>query len=102
VATTLEDIFLLARRSSFVERIQAAIAKAAVAVAAEAPQEGERPRLRRALSAKVLENSEEYAPRFALAVATNAVITQGSSDSDIEFTVNSMWDAIAGAEPPSP
>lgn len=102
MAATLEDIFLLARRTSFVERIQAAVAKAAVAVAAETPDLSERSRLRRALSVKVLENSEEYASRFALAVATNPVITQASTDSDVEFTVNSMWDAIAGAEPPTP
>lgn len=101
MAATLEDIFLLARRSSFIERIQAAVVKAAVAVAAETPAQTERSRLRRALSVKVLENSEEYAVRFALAVATNPVVTQGSSDSDIEVTVNSMWDAVAGAEPPT-
>jgi hypothetical protein len=97
----LEDIFMLARRTSFIERVQAAVAKAAVAVAAEAPDQSERSRLRRSLSVKVLEHSEEYAFRFALAVATNAVITQASTDSDVEFTVNSMWDAIAGAEPPT-
>ena len=99
MATALEDIYLLGRLTSFTERVAAAIAKAAVAVAAEAPSQTERSRLRRALAVKVLENPEEYAVRFALAVATNAQITKASPDNDIEFTVNSMWDAVAGADP---
>lgn len=101
MATALEDIYQLARLTSFTERVAAAIAKAAVAVAAEAPSQSERTRLRRALAVKVLEEPEEYAVRFALAVATNPVITKTSPDDAIEFTVNSMWDAVAGAEPAS-
>jgi hypothetical protein len=47
----------------------------------------------------VLADPTGWAPRFALAVVTNPVITVASSDSDIQFTVNSVWDAIAGAGP---
>lgn len=104
MAATLDDIYTLAHRSSFRERVQAAAVKAAVDVAAETPDQGERSRLRRALAARVLENREgiDYAALFALPVAANPVITAGSSDNDIQFTVNSIWDAMAGAEPPTP
>jgi hypothetical protein len=102
VASALDDSYVLSRLTSFAERVQAAVVKAAVDVAAETPDASERSRLRRALSARILENREgiDYAARFALAVAVNPVITKSSSDSDIQFTVNSLWDAMAGAEPP--
>lgn len=102
MAVALEDAFVLARLDSFRERVEAAVVKAAVDVAAEAADPSERSRLRRALSARVLENREgiDYASRFALAVAVNPVITKQSVDGDIQFTVNSIWDAMAGAEPP--
>lgn len=102
MAATLDDIYTLARTSSFTERVAAAVVKAAVAVAAELPDQSERSRLRRSLSYKVLQDPEEYAIRFALAVATNPVVVKASPDDAIEFTVNSMWDAVAGAEPPAP
>lgn len=104
MAATLDENYSLATRTSFREKVLAAVIKAAVDVAAEAPDPGERARLRRALSARVLENREgiDYAALFALAVASNPVITAASSDNDIQFTVNSLWDAMAGAEPPAP
>lgn len=104
MATTLDENYSLAMRTSFREKVHAAVVKAAVDVAAEAPDPGERTRLRRALSARVLENREgtDYAALFAIAVASNPVITGNSSDNDIQFTVNSLWDAMAGAEPPTP
>jgi hypothetical protein len=102
MAATLVEICQLANMSSFKERVFAAAVKAAVAVAAETPDPSERSRLRRALSARILENREgiDYSALFAIAVATNPSITQASPDNDIQFTVNSMWDAVAGAEPP--
>jgi hypothetical protein len=104
MAATLDDIYSLANRSSFRERVYAAAVKAAVDVAAETPDPSERSRLRRALSARILENrgNIDYAALFAVAVAANPVITQSSTDGDVQFTVNSVWDAMAGAEPPAP
>lgn len=97
----LDQIAQLAQTTSFIERVQAAMVKAAVAVGAELDDASPRGQLRRSLSVRVLENSKEWAPRFAWAVATNAVITHDSSANDIEFTTNSMWDAFAGAAPPA-
>lgn len=36
--------------------------------------------------------------RFSMAVASNVAINADSSDSDIQFTINSMWDSLAGIE----
>ena len=48
-------------------------------------------------AALVLRDPDRYQPAFARAVVTNAGITgTGASDGDIEFTVNSMWNAFAG------
>ncbi|GAA3877709.1 hypothetical protein GCM10022243_48060 [Saccharothrix violaceirubra] len=102
MAATLAESYTLTRVASFVERVAVAVANAAVAVATETPENTERSRLRRALAARIAENRDglDYAARFALLVARNPAIVLGSSDNDIQFTVNSVWDAVAGAEPP--
>ena len=97
----LDEISQLARTTSFIERVQAAMVKAAIAVGAEQDDGSPRGSMRRSLSVRVLENSDAWAPRFAWGVATNGAINHDSSAGDIEFTVNSMWDAFAGAAPPA-
>jgi hypothetical protein len=99
VATDLAGISALSQWPPFIERVQAAMVKAAVAVGAEAQQETPRSTLRRSLSVNVFTDLDDYTRRFAVAVAANPVITHDSSDGDIEYTVNSVWDAIAGAPP---
>lgn len=101
MADVLDQMSQLATTRSFIERVQAAMVKAAVAVGAEQDDGSPYGQLRRSLSVRVLENSDTWAPRFAWAVATNAVINHDSSASDVEFTVNSLWDAFAGAVPPT-
>jgi hypothetical protein len=95
----LDEIAQLATTKSFIERVQAAMVKAAVAVGAEEDDGTPRGQLRRSLSVRVLEASDAWAPRFAWGVATNPVVNHDSSANDIEFTVNSMWDAFSGAAP---
>lgn len=97
----LDEIAQLATTTSFRERVQAAMVKAAVAVGAEQEDGTPRGTFRRSLSVRVLEDPNRWAPRFAWGVATNGVINHDSSASDIEFTVNSLWDAFAGAAPPA-
>lgn len=93
----LSDMTDLATWPPFVRRVTGAMLKAAVAVGAEA-FDGTQYRIqRRALSVKVLEDSPLWGSRFAYAVAQNAAVTYSSNDGDIEFTVNSVWDAMAGA-----
>lgn len=45
---------------------------------------------------QVINSSLGYLDRFVWAVVANPVITNASSDSDIQFTVNSLWDDLAG------
>lgn len=93
----LSDISDLATNPAFVRRVEGAALKAAVAVGAEA-FDGSNYRLqRRALVKQVLENAPLWGARFSYAVAANPAVTVGSNDGDIEFTVNSVWDAMAGA-----
>lgn len=101
MATELEEITDLAVWPPFRRRIRAAMVKAALDVAAEMPDPNnqERSMRRRALSINVSQELDAYEVRFAIAVAANPVITHESSDNDVQFTVNSVWDAIAGAPP---
>lgn len=94
---SLSDMTDLAVWPPFVRRVTAAMLKAAVAVGAEAFDGTTYKLARRALVTKVLEDSPLWGARFSYAVVSNVAITYSSTDSDIEFTVNSVWDAVAGA-----
>lgn len=98
---SLSEIADLATWPPFIRKVQAAMITAAKDVAAEAEPESPTPRsqLRRALSVNVFADLDDYTRRFAVGVATNPVITYNSPDGDIQFTVNSIWDAVAGAPP---
>lgn len=102
MANALQQVVTLALFKEFVEKVQAAIARVAVQVASEVPDQSERSRLRRSLSVKVLEDSESYARRFAWAVAAIPTVTIQSTDADILNQVGAVWNAMAGAEPPTP
>lgn len=105
MAATLTEITDLAVWPAFRRRVRAAMVKAAIDVAAEAPDEThtERSLRRRALATNVIQELNAYEERFAMAVATNPVVTAESDDGAIQFTVNSVWDAVAGAPPlPTP
>lgn len=102
MANALQQVVTLALFKEFIEKIQAAISRVAVQVAASQPDQTERSRLRRSLSVKVLEDTDAYAHRFAWAVAAVPSMTIQSTDADILTQVSVVWDAMAGAEPPSP
>lgn len=93
----LTDMTDLATWPPFVRRVTAAMLKAAVNVGAEEFDGTQYKLARRALVTKVLEDSALWGTRFAYAAVSNVAITFASTDSDIEFTVNSVWDAMAGA-----
>jgi hypothetical protein len=52
--------------------------------------------LRAKLALEVLRNPGNWARPIAAAVVTNAAVTAESTDSDLQWTVNSLWDALAG------
>jgi hypothetical protein len=101
MAATLAESAELATFPAFSRRVLAAVSVAAKDVGSEPedPNWPNRTQLRRALATNVFANPLDYGSRFAWAVATNPVITLASSDSDIQYTVNSVWDTIAGAPP---
>jgi hypothetical protein len=52
---------------------------------------------RQALAYAVLQSGgASQTERFAWAVAANVAVSSGSTDSDIQFTVNSVWDDMSG------
>lgn len=89
------DQAALAKDSAFEERVRVAMLTAAIAVANESNATTNHTN-RAKYSTLVLSNPEQYASQFSEAVATNATINISSLDSDILFTVNSMWNAMAG------
>jgi hypothetical protein len=97
----LSDMTDLATWPPFVRRVTGAMMKAAVAVGNEEYDGTQYRIMRRALATKALEDTMLWGARFAYAVAANVAVTHDSNDGDIEFTVNSTWDAMAGAYVPA-
>lgn len=93
------DMADLAEHPGFRARVRIAMVTAAVQIGAEIADGSEHDRLRRALSVNVLLDQYQYGDRFAWTVATNPAITLASPDDALQFTVNSQWDAVAGAGP---
>lgn len=93
----LADQAQLARFPAFQDRVLLAAVQAARDVAAEpVSDDPARDNLRATLAANLLANPTAYAERFAWACAANPAVSFTSSDSDLQYTVNSVWDAIAG------
>lgn len=94
---SLLDQAQLAKHQGFRDRVLTAAVQAAVQVAAEAPSGDQRKDdLRATLATNVMNDPMGYVERFAWSVVQNAAITYESTDSDIQFTVNSVWDGLAG------
>ena len=96
------DAFELAQNEAFVQRVQQAMVKSAIAVSAESPSDPANLVLdaaRLSYATTVLRDPPRNARLMAFGVVTNGTITAESSDSDIEFTVNSMWSAYSGVNP---
>jgi len=89
----LTDQYALATDEAFAQRITLCAVKAALDVMAEAAPSPER----RAFAGVILRNPHGTAQNVALAVATNTAVTAASTDSDLQWTVNSAFDAFAQA-----
>ncbi|MGW0805953.1 hypothetical protein [Nonomuraea sp. NPDC002799] len=97
------DQVALAGDPVFRSKVRMATVTAAVLVAGEAQEalSVEAYQKRQVLANRVL-TAAGYGERgevldmFAWAVAQNAAITAASSDSDIQFTINSVWSDCAG------
>ena len=94
---SLADQAQLARFEGFRDRVLVAAVQAARDVAAEESSGDQRKDdLRATLSTNVLNDPEGYLERFSWAVAANVAISFASTDSDIQYTVNSLWDGLSG------
>lgn len=95
---TYLDQAALAANPDFQLRVKVAIATAATQVAGEA--QGQLSAAvyakRQTLAFDVLRDSPRWVERWAWAIVSNPAITGASTDSDIQFTVNSMWNDLAG------
>jgi hypothetical protein len=87
----------LAQDSTFLARVQMAMVQAALQIIGEDPGTDAALSYRRqSLGVTVLQRPAEMAPRFAWAVAANVAVTADSVDGDIQFTVATVWNDIAG------
>jgi hypothetical protein len=90
----------LAEDGTFQARVRQAAITAAVAIMADRPANTPQAIAKHALRAKlaldVLRNPSNWARPMAAMVASNVSIDGESPDSDIQWTVNAMWDAISG------
>lgn len=93
----LSDMTDLATWPPFVRRVTSAATTAAVNIGAEEFDGSNYKLQRRALVKTVLEDPVLWGTRFAYAVARNVAVDFESDDNAIQFTVNSVWDAMAGA-----
>lgn len=84
----------LGSNNGFRKRVAIAMVKSAIAVKAE-PANTMHHDARAALAFQVLRDMDNWVKVFVFAVVTNGSINASSTDADIEFTVNSIWDAIA-------
>lgn len=100
---TLTEQYALASDDAFIGRVMICVAKAAIAISGEACGGTDQPsnfaHAKRAIWAlETLAAPRTMAEKMAVGVAANGTITGASSDSDIEWTVNSIIDDYAGVD----
>ena len=89
------DQYKLAIDPEFVARVEIALAKSAAAVNSEATTTPGHV-IRVKYSKRVLDAPASAAASAAVAVAASPAINDASTDADIEFTINSLWNSLAG------
>jgi hypothetical protein len=93
---TLDEQRTFANSAVWQDKVRQLAVKAAIAVAAEDDQTAGHAK-RVALATKVTNDPDAWKKAFAVAAATNVALSSSPSDNDLEFTINSHWDAMAGA-----
>ena len=95
---TLAASYTLSQDATFKGRIQIAMTQAAISIGGEALgtlKYGQWVK-RADLAHDVLTDPDLWVQQFTYAVCQNTDITILSTDSDLEFMVNSVWDDMAG------
>ena len=101
---SFDEMATVALQTAFLRRVKYAMKKAAVAIMAE--DAGTASHAERVVYAKTILDGSASIAEYASAVVTNPTMTTngditagplfGVSDNDLEFTVNSMFNAMAG------
>lgn len=90
----------LAEDGTFQARVRQAVITAAVQIMADAPENTPQAiavhAKRAALATRVLLDPTSLQRAWAYMVASNTAIDDTSTDGDLQWTVNSMWNAMAG------
>lgn len=90
----------LAENGEFQARVRQAVVTAAVQIMADAPENTPQAitvhAKRAALATRVLLDPTSLQRAWAYMVASNTAIDDTSTDGDLQWTVNSMWNAMAG------
>lgn len=89
----------LAQQGDFKLRVKIAMITAAQAIQTETQTNKMDYQKRNAFAVLVLNEPDFKLDAFAFGVASNPAITSGSLDSDIQFTVNSIFPSYAGVKP---
>lgn len=95
---TFSEQYALAVTQDFVNRVQQAAVTAAIALMADPAT----PARVASYCSSLLNNASHHARSLAFGVAANAAITAESSDSDLQWTVNTLMWAFAGELPAQP
>ena len=101
---SFDEMMVIADTQTFQRRVEYCMKKAAVAVMAE--DAGTTSHAERVVYAKTVLDGTASVAEYAAACVTNSTLTaagdvddpplHGISDNDLEFTVNSMFNAMAG------
>lgn len=97
---TYADQYTMATSAPFIQRVEIALVSAAIAVMNEAENTPDHS-FRRTYAARVLASPAPEAAVMAVGIATNTTIAAAAptgataTDSDIQFTVNSMFNAYS-------
>lgn len=93
-----EDRAALAGDPQFRDRVIVAALQTAVGILATEPPVGQEEYVerRQALATAVFNTPREMTDRFAWAVISNPGIGPAATDSDIEYTITTVWDPLSG------
>ena len=90
----------LAENGEFQARVRQAVITAAIAILADrpanTPQAIDLHKRRTALASKILTDPLSSQRAWSYAIVSNVAIDGDSTDSDIQWTVSAMWNAMAG------
>jgi len=93
---TALDNYNLSKNETFIKKTETLMLKAANSIVGETGLSAIVLQKRANLAAKVYYDISAYKRIFASLIAAQGTLTLASSDNDIEFTINAVWNDLAG------